>query len=149
MTLLFSAEQYQASAEAYLRGIERRVQAGLDPAVASVGSVFVRRWDTAVAQHVPAELWDRLGIAEATLAYRAPLTINTMPDATLLAYADHGPLGDPMATDGGDAEHTLADFATAGVDQQALAEQLQREGGESFERSGTACLPALRPNTNS
>ena len=189
VTLLFSPEQYQASAEAYLRGVERRVQAGLDPSIPSVGSVFVSRWDTAVADRVPAELRDRLGIAEAALAYRAyrelldsprwgrlanegarpqrllwaststknpdapdvlyinalaaPLTINTMPEKTLLAYADHGQLGDPMVTDGGDAEHTLAEFATAGVDHQALAEQLQRDGAESFKKSWHSLLASI------
>ena len=71
VTLLFSAGQYQAAAEAYLRGVERRIQAGRNPAVASVASLFVSRWDTAVAGRVPGELRDRLGIAVARQAYRA------------------------------------------------------------------------------
>ncbi|MEO8557273.1 MAG: transaldolase family protein [Actinomycetota bacterium] len=165
------------------------MQAGLDPAVASVGSVFVSRWDTAVAGRVPAELRDRLGIAEAALAYRAyrelldsprwgrlanegarpqrllwaststknpdapdllyvsalaaPFTINTMPEKTLHAFADHGHVGDLMAADGGDAEHTLAEFATVGVDSQALAEQLQRDGAESFDKSWHSLLDSI------
>ena len=63
VTLLFSREQYLAAAEAYLRGIERRIAAGLDPRVASVASLFVSRWDKAVSDKVPAELRNRLGIA--------------------------------------------------------------------------------------
>ena len=136
VTLLFSAGQYQAAAEAYLRGVERRIQAGRNPAVASVASLFVSRWDTAVAGRVPGELRDRLGIAVARQAYRAyralldsprwlrlanegaraqrllwastsvkdpaapdvlyvdalaaPFTVDTMPDHTLEAFADHG-----------------------------------------------------------
>lgn len=189
VTLLFSAEQYLAAADAYLRGIERRVEAGLDPAVSSVGSVFVSRWDTAVANRVPPELRDRLGIAEAKSAYRAyrelldsprwgrlanegarpqrllwaststkdpdasdllyvnalaaPFTINTMPEATLTALADHGQLGPLMEPDGGDAVETLTDFAAAGVDCQALATQLQVEGAETFDRSWRSLLASI------
>jgi len=189
VTLLFSAEQYQAAAEAYLRGLERRVQAGLNPAVASVGSVFVSRWDKAVTDRVPAELHDRLGIAEAARAYRAyrelldsprwgrlanegarpqrllwaststknpeapdvlyvsalaaPFTINTMPAATLLAFADHGQVGTLMAIDGGDAEQTLTAFSEAGVDHHALATELQAEGAQSFDRSWQNLLVSI------
>ncbi|MDQ2847150.1 MAG: transaldolase, partial [Actinomycetota bacterium] len=189
VTLLFSAEQYQASAEAYLRGIERRVRAGLDPAIGSVGSVFVSRWDTAVADRVPAELRDRLGIAEAGLAYRAyrelldsprwgrlanegarpqrllwaststknpqasdllyvnalaaPFTINTMPENTLLGYADHGELGPLMAAGGGDAEHTLAAFDRADIDHQGVAGQLQRDGAATFDASWQSLLASI------
>ncbi len=181
VTLLFSAEQYQATAEAYLRGLERRVEAGLDPAVPSVASVFVSRWDKAVADKVPGELRDRLGIAVAKQAYRAyrellnsprwghlenegarvqrllwaststkdpgardilyvaalaaPFTINTTPDETLLAFADHGEVGEVLPADGGDAEEVLADFARAGIDRTALADQLQKQGTESFVKS--------------
>jgi len=181
VTLLFSREQYIASAEAYLRGIERRIAAGLDPRVESVASVFVSRWDKAVADKVPAELRNRLGIAIGQRTYRAyrellasdrvgkivaagahpqrllwastgtkdpnasdtlyidalaaPDTINTMPEKTLHAFADHGVVGKVMATDGGDAEATLAQFANAGIDIDALALQLQREGAASFVKS--------------
>jgi transaldolase len=181
VTLLFSAEQYQATAEAYLRGLERRVEAGLDPAVPSVASVFVSRWDKAVADKVPGELRNRLGIAVAKQAYRAyrellnsprwghlenegarvqrllwaststkdpgapdilyvaalaaPFTINTTPDETLLAFADHGEVGEVLSADGGDAEEVLADFARAGIDRTALADQLQKQGTESFVKS--------------
>src|SRR6202021_2547705 len=146
VTLLFSREQYLAAAEAYLRGVERRIEAGLNPAVASVASLFVSRWDVATAGKVPAELTNRLGIAVAQRTYKAyvefltsprflraasagarpqrllwastgtkdpkasdvlyvkalasPLTVNTMPENTLKALADHGELGDVMATDG-------------------------------------------------
>jgi len=189
VTLLFSADQYQAAADAYLRGVERRVKAGLDPAVSSVASVFVSRWDTAVADRVPGELRDRLGIAAAGRAYRAyrelldsprwerlanegarpqrllwaststknpdapdvlyvtalaaPFTINTMPEATLAAFADHGQVGEMMAVDGGDAEETLAAFGEAGVDHDALAAQLQREGAESFDQSWKNLLASI------
>ncbi len=71
VTLLFSAEQYLAAADAYLQGVERRLAAGLDPAVPSVASVFLSRWDVAVARQVPAELTDRLGLAIAQATYRA------------------------------------------------------------------------------
>jgi len=189
VTLLFSAEQYQAAAEAYLRGIERRVKAGQNPAVASVGSVFVSRWDKAVADRVPDELRDRLGIAVAARAYKtyrelldstrwgrlanegarpqrllwaststknpdaldvlyvtalaAPFTINTMPDATLAAFADHGHVGTLMAADGGDSEATLAAFTKAGIDHQALAGQLQQEGADSFDKSWRSLMASI------
>jgi transaldolase len=71
VTLLFSREQYLAAAAAYLRGIERRIAEGLNPAVGSVASVFISRWDVAVAQKVPAPLLNRLGIAIAQRTYRA------------------------------------------------------------------------------
>jgi transaldolase len=181
VTLLFSREQYVAAAEAYLRGVERRIAAGLNPAVASVASVFVSRWDVAVAGKVPAELINRLGIAVAQRTYSAyrellassrfqraanagarvqrllwastgtkdpkasdslyvkalaaPLTVNTMPEGTLKAFADHGEIADTLAPDGGDCEAVLADFAKAGVDIDRLAKQLQDEGASSFVKS--------------
>jgi transaldolase len=181
VTLLFSAGQYQAAAEAYLRGVERRIQAGRNPAVASVASLFVSRWDTAVAGRVPGELHDRLGIAVARQAYRAyralldsprwlrlanegaraqrllwastsvkdpaapdvlyvdalaaPFTVDTMPDHTLEAFADHGIVGDLLPADGGDADQVIAAFAQAGIDAAALAGELQRQGAEAFMAS--------------
>ena len=181
VTLLFSREQYRAAAEAYLRGIERRIAAGLDPRVRSVASLFVSRWDNAVIDKVPAELRNRLGIAIGARTYRAyrellasprwrklaaigarsqrllwastgtkdptasdtlyiealaaPDTINTMPEKTLLAYAEHGELKGMMAEDGGDAEAVLTRFALAGIDVDALATQLQRDGAQSFVKS--------------
>jgi transaldolase len=189
VTLLFSAEQYQAAAEAYLRGVERRVQDGLNPAVASVASLFISRWDKAVAGQVPEELRDRLGIAVAKQAYRAyrelldsprwlrlanegarpqrllwastsvkdpeapdvlyvaalaaPFTINTMPDQTLEAFADHGKVDGFLPADGGDAEEVLAAFAKAGVDAGSLAAELQREGAESFAASWKGLLARI------
>jgi transaldolase len=71
VTLLFSADHYRAAADAYLAGVERRVAEGLDPAIGSVGSVFMSRWDTAVAQQVPADLVDQLGLAVGLDVYRA------------------------------------------------------------------------------
>ena len=181
VTLLFSREQYLAAAEAYLRGIERRIEAGRDPHVASVASLFVSRWDRAVAARVPEALRNRLGIAVGARTYRAyrellasprwsrlaaagalpqrllwastgtkdpaapdtlyvealaaPDTIDTMPEKTLRAVADHGRLRGVLAADGGDAEDVLAEFARAGVDVDALAADLQREGAASFVKS--------------
>jgi transaldolase len=181
VTLLFSREQYLAAAEAYLRGVERRIDAGLNPAVASVASLFISRWDVAVSGKVPAELTNRLGIAIAQRTYRAydellasarfqraansgaraqrllwastgtkdpkasdilyvkalaaPFTVNTMPDGTLKAFADHGEVGEVLRPDGGECEKTLADFAKAGIDIDALASRLQKEGAESFVKS--------------
>src|SRR5580700_6082015 len=71
VTLLFSTAQYIAAAEAYMRGIERRIAAGQDPKVGSVASLFISRWDVAVKDKVPAALRNRLGIAIAKQAYRA------------------------------------------------------------------------------
>ncbi len=181
VTLLFSREHYLAAAEAYMRGIERRIAAGLDPAVASVASLFVSRWDVAVNDKVPKALRNRLGIAIAKRTYKAyrellaskrwqklagagarpqrllwastgtkdptasdtlyveglaaPDTVNTMPEKTLLAFAEHGELKGDLPDDGGDAEATLAAFARAGVDDGALAATLQREGAQSFAKS--------------
>ncbi|MFZ4878228.1 transaldolase [Janthinobacterium sp. Mn2066] len=189
VTLLFSCAQYQAAAEAYLRGVERRLEAGLDPAIACVASLFVSRWDAAVADKVPAELRNRLGIAVARRTYRAyrellasprwrylaelearpqrllwastgtkdknasdvlylqalaaPNTINTIPEKTLLAFADHGVVSGSMPADGGDAEQTLAAFEAAGIDLEALAQQLQDEGAEAFATSWHALLTVL------
>ena len=181
VTLLFSREQYLAAAEAYLRGIERRIAAGLEPQVSSVASIFVSRWDVAVKDRVPPALRNRLGIAIARRAYKAyvellasprwltlaaagageqrllwastgtkdpqapdtlyiealaaPNTINTIPEKTLLAFAEHGELKSRMPMDGGDAEEVLAQFGRAGIDDAALAAQLQREGAEAFDKS--------------
>jgi transaldolase len=189
VTLLFSREQYLAAAAAYQRGIQRRIEIGLDPEVVSVASLFVSRWDKAVQDRVPAELRNRLGIAIAGRTYRAyrelldshrseclasagarhqrllwastgtkdpqasdvlyiealaaPDTINTMPDATLLSFADHGEICGVMAEDGGDAETVLAEFERAGIDVAALAEQLQREGAEAFVKSWNELLDRI------
>jgi transaldolase len=186
VTLLFSRDQYLASAEAYLRGIERRIAAGLEPRVASAASLFVSRWDKAVSDNVPAELRNRLGIAIAARSYRAyrellasprwrqlaaagarpqrllwastgtkdpkapdtlyvealaaPDTIATIPGKTLRAFAEHGKLRGAMAVDGGDAEAVLARFADAGIDVDALAIQLQRDGAQAFVKSWKALL---------
>jgi transaldolase len=178
VTLLFSADQYRAAAGAYLDGIERRVSQGHDPVVGSVASVFMSRWDVAVAGQVPAELKDKLALAVGLDTYRAyrqlldseraqrlensgarmqrllwaststkdpgapdtlyvhglsaPFTINTMPDKTLMAFADHGEVGPPMPADGGDGDAVLARFTDAGVDLGALAAKLQSDGAKSF-----------------
>jgi transaldolase len=181
VTLLFSREQYLAAADAFLRGIARRVTAGLSPEVGSVASVFISRWDAAVKSQVPEALRNQLGIAIAKRTYKAyralldsprwqrlfnagarpqrllwastgtkdpgasdvlyiralaaPFTVNTMPEGTLKALADHGALDELLPADGGDCEEVLARFARAGVDVDALASQLQDEGAKSFVNS--------------
>jgi transaldolase len=202
VTLLFSAAQYLAAADAYLTGVERRVADGLDPAVGSVASVFMSRWDTAVAKQVPADLADKLALAVGLDIYRAyrqlmssdrfqrlenagarmqrllwaststkdpaapdtlyvqglaaPFTVNTMPDATLEAFFDHGEVGDPLPADGGDADIMLGRFAKAGVDLGDVAAELQRDGATSFvdawnelmdriEAQTSAVTPTIRP----
>src|SRR5215475_8725664 len=79
VTLLFSREQYLAAAEAFLRGVERRIDAGLNPSVGSVASVFVSRWDTSVASKAPEALRNRLGIAAAARTYQAYRTLLDSP----------------------------------------------------------------------
>ena len=189
VTLLFSSAHYVAAADAYMRGIERRIAAGLDPKVRSVASIFVSRWDKAVMGKVPKDLQDRLGIAIAKRTYKAyrellasprwrkavrsgaepqrllwastgtkdpkasdvlyikalaaPDTINTIPEKTLLAFADHGELGEVLPEDGGDAEKVIAAFAKAGVDDEQLAADLQREGAASFVASWTDLLSCI------
>jgi transaldolase len=181
VTLLFSDTQYFAAADAFLRGIERRLAAGLDPQIDSVASVFISRWDSAVAPTAPPELRNQLGIAMAKRTYKtyrsllasprwqriynsgarpqrllwastgtkdpkasdvlyvktlaAPFTVNTMPEGTLKALADHGAIGDLITADGGDSDKVLAQFPGAGIDVDALASQLQAEGAKSFVSS--------------
>jgi transaldolase len=189
VTLLFSRRQYLAAAEAYLRGIERRIAAGRDPGVRSVASLFVSRWDVAAAEMVPPELRNRLGIAVATETYAAygdllaserwqrlhdagaypqrllwastgtkdpaasdvlyvealaaDLTINTMPDTTLLAFADHGHVRGLLRNDGGDVDETLARFTQAGIDLDTLALRLQQEGAAAFRASWAKLLDCI------
>jgi transaldolase len=189
VTLLFSVEQYRASAEAWLRGVERRIEANLNPDVPSVASIFLSRWDVAVASKVPAALTNKLGLAIGHQAYRAysqllqssrwrrvlnagarpqrllfastgtkdpkaadtlyiqglvaPLTINTMPENTLKAFADHGELGPELSADAGDAEKTLGEFRKAGVDLAALALKLQEDGAASFVASWNNLLGVI------
>ena len=181
VTLLFSREQYLAAAEAFLRGVERRIDAGLKPGVGSVASLFISRWDSAVGGKVPDSLRNQLGIAIAKRTYKAyqgllasprwqrafnagarpqrllwastgtkdpkasdtlyikalasPYTVNTMPEGTLKALADHGELGATLPADGGDCEEVIAAFTKAGIDVDALASQLQVEGAKSFVAS--------------
>ena len=181
VTLLFSDDQYLAAAEAFMRGVERRIDAGLKPDVGSVASIFVSRWDVAVSGKVPDALHNQLGIAVAKRTYKAylgllssqrwmraynagtrpqrllwastgtkdpkasdllyinalaaPFTVNTMPEGTLKALADHGVVGAAMPTDGGDGQEVLARFDAAKIDVQALAARLQDEGAKAFVNS--------------
>ena len=189
VTLLFSREQYLAAAEAFVRGIERRIDAGLRANVGSVASVFISRWDAAVKDRVPAELRNRLGIAIASRTYKAarelltssrwvrlysagawpqrllwastgvkdpqaspalyvkdlaaPFTIDTMPEGTLRAIAEETEINSTMAADGGDCEEVLAEFASSGIDIDALAERLQDEGTEAFAKSWESLMAVI------
>ena len=195
VTLLFCREQYLAAAEAYLRGVERRIDAGLDPNVGSVASVFISRWDVAVAGRVPDALCDKLGIAIANRTYKAardllglprwqraynagvrpqrllwastgtkdpkasdvlyvkslaaPMTVNTMPEKTLLALADHGAIDTIMSADGGDCEAVLEQFIQAGIDVDALAIQLQEEGAAGFVASWNELMEVIASKSGS
>jgi len=189
VTLLFSREHYVAAAEAYLRGVERRIDAGLRPEVGSVASLFISRWDAAVMGKVPEALNDQLGVAIGKRTYKAycdliasprwrrvfnagarpqrllfastgtkdpkasdvlyikelaaPLTVNTMPEGTLKAFANHGELGAAVPADGGNCETVLAQFAEAGVDCDALATKLQDEGATSFVKSWNELMAVI------
>ncbi|MGY1457554.1 transaldolase [Luteimonas sp. A534] len=195
VTLLFSMQQYVAAADAYMRGIERRIEAGLDPVVGSVASLFISRWDRASAEQLPEELHNRLGIAVGQQTYRAyrdllasdrweklaaagarpqrllwastgtkdpkasdtlyvealaaPDTINTVPEKTLHAFADHGKVRGALADDGGDFATTLAKIAAAGVDIDALAAQLQRDGADAFVKSWNQLLQRIADKARS
>jgi transaldolase len=190
VTLLFSPAQYQAAAEAYLRGIERRIAAGLNPNVGSVASLFVSRWDVAVADTVPSELRNQLGIAIARETYEsyrglldsprsqrilnagaraqrllfastgtkdpqasdtlyvqalaAPFTVNTMPEATLKALADHGTVSETLHSH---AEDELVRFAGAGIDTRGMGLRLQNEGAASFIKSWKELLQCIADKT--
>ncbi len=189
VTLLFDTEQHLAAAGAYMKGIERRIEAGLDPEVASVASIFMSRWDVAVSERVPGELENRLGLAVGQRAYRgyrellesqrvqrlmnegarpqrllwastgtkdpeasdvlyiegfaSPFTVNTMPEPTLHAFADHGRVGQLLPADGGECEETLAQFESAGIEVDALAARLQEEGKQAFNKSWEDLLDSL------
>ena len=189
VTLLFSREQYLAAAEAYMKGIERRLNDGKSPLVESVASLFVSRWDTGAKDMVSDQLQNKLGIAIAMRTYKAyrdllaserwkrlaaagahpqrllwastgtkdpkapetlyvealaaPDTVNTMPEKTLEAFARDGHVGDPMPVDGGYAEQTLDEIRREGVDIDALAAKLQKEGGDSFAKSWHSLIGGL------
>lgn len=189
VTLLFSTDQYKLAAEAYMKGLERRVEAGLSADVRSVASLFISRWDVAANKTLPAELHNTLGMAvskQAYAAYRdilesdrfqrlenvgarpqrllfastgtkdkaasdtmyiaglaAPNTVNTMPEETLLAFADHGKPTTALPRDGGDAQAVLEKHLKAGIDLTALSTQLQSEGAKGFVKSWNELLGAI------
>lgn len=189
VTLLFSREHYLAAAEAFLRGIERRMDAGLNPNVDSVASLFISRWDAAITARVPETMRNKLGIAIAMRTYKAargllgsprwqriynagarpqrllwastgtkdpaasdvlyikalaaPFTVNTMPEGTLKALAEHGELGTILPADGGDCEEVLTEFAKAGINVDALAADLQDQGAKSFVKSWTDLMAVI------
>jgi transaldolase len=189
VTLLFSPVQYLATAEAYLKGIERRIAAGLPPDVGSVASVFISRWDGAVMGKVPEVLNDKLGIAVAKVLYKnyrdlldsprwqrafnagarpqrllfastgtkdpkasdvlyikelaAPHTVNTMPEKTLHAFAEHGEVNETLPLDGGDSAAVLAQFAALGFEVETLAAKLQSDGAASFVTSWNELMAVI------
>jgi transaldolase len=189
VTLLFSTAQYLAVADAYMRALERRLAAGLQPDVSSVASVFVSRWDKAVADKVPETLRNKLGIASAHQTYQAywdlmnsqrwrslesegarpqrllwastatkdpkapmdlyvsalaaPNTVNTMPEKTLLAYAKDGVQNGGIFSSGVDSAGVISDISKLGVDIDALAVQLQDEGGKSFVKSWKSLMDRI------
>ena len=189
VTLLFSREQYVAAAEAFLRGIERRIAAGLKPESAPwlrcSSAAGTPRWRarcrsrcaTSLASPSPSAptkptatcltrpagsafsmparvpqrlLWASTGTKDPKAsdvlyikALAAPFTVNTMPEGTLKALADHGELGAIMPADGGDCEEVLAQFAKAGIDVDALAAQLQDEGAKSFVKSWNELMAVI------
>jgi transaldolase len=189
VTLLFSREHYLASAEAYMRGIERRIEKGLNPVVGSVASLFISRWDVAANKQLPENLHNKLGIAVGQITYRAyrdvldsprwkklaaagalpqrllwastgtkdpkasdtmyvtafaaPNTVDTLPDKTIKAFADHGKLEGAMDRHGGEGDATIAAIEKAGVDVTALAKQLQKEGADAFVKSWKQLLQRI------
>ena len=189
VTLLFSDVQYLQSAEAYLRALERRLDAGEDLGVPSVASVFVSRWDKAADPMLPAHLHGTLGLAMAKKAYAcyrrllsgerwaalaaagalpqrllwastsvkdpglpdsyyvanlvAPGTVDTVPQKTLLAFADHGSVEALLEADAEAAEAQVAAAATEGVDADALAGSLQRQGARAFSADWAGVLDAI------
>jgi len=194
VTLLFSPAQYAATAEAYLKGIERRIAAGLPAQVGSVASVFISRWDTAVMGKVPEPLNDKLGIAIGKSIYKtyrevlasprwqrafnsgarpqrllfastgtkdpkasdvlyikelaAPLTVNTMPEKTLKAFAEHGEVTGILPPDAGDSDAVLTQFAAVGVEVESLARTLQDEGAASFIKSWNELMAVIESKSS-
>jgi transaldolase len=190
VTLLFSTEQYLASAEAWLRGVERRIEAGLNPDIRSVASVFVSRWDREAAAKAPEGFHNKLALAESMLTYQAyleflqsprvlrvmnfgvkpqrllwastgtkdntlsashyvdtlvtPYTVNTIPESTLLAFADKGKVASALPTDGGDAQAVVAAFKAAGVDDHELATKLQVDGAAAFVKAWESLLAGIQ-----
>jgi transaldolase len=193
VTLLFSDSHYLRTADAYIRALQRRRDAGLDPAVPSVASMFISRWDSAADPLLPPALHGVLGLAMAQKAYSshlqllsdkrwqelakagarpqrllwaststknpdlpdtyylgrlaAPSTIDTVPEKTLLAFADHGTLNDRLEPDYAAAERSISAVADAGVDADALAERLQRHGAGAFSADWAALLTAIEEKT--
>jgi transaldolase len=190
VTLLMSTDQTMAAADAYMKGIERRIEAGLDPDVPSVLSLFISRWDVAVHDDVSDDMKNTLGIAVGKATYKAwmemresdrwkgladkgarlqrllfastgtkdpeaadtlyieafaaPDTINTMPDKTLNAFADHGEVGDPLPADGGDCKEVFDAHREQGIDTDELALRLQKEGAEAFVKSWNELLETIK-----
>lgn len=189
VTLLFSKQQYMAAAEAYMRGIERRIAEGMSPHIGCVASLFISRWDVAIKDIVATDLQNKLGIAIAQDCYQAyrelikstrwqsliekgaqgqrllwastgtkdpeapdtlyidalaaPYTINTIPEKTLHAFAEHGQVSSVLEPAAANVELVLAAFSKAGLDLDSMGDQLQQEGAESFSKSWLALLDCI------
>lgn len=194
VTLLFSRSHYQGAAEAYLRGLERRVEAGLDPHVPSVASLFISRWDGHTASLLPPEFANRIGIAIAHRTYKvyrellaserwqrlaragatpqrllwastgtkdpalpqgyyvtalaASETVNTIPEKTLLAFAEHGEVGGVLTEDTSESDRVIERARETGVDGDALAAKLQSEGRDLFVESWNGLLQCVDAKRN-
>ncbi|HWC11407.1 MAG TPA: bifunctional transaldolase/phosoglucose isomerase [Acidimicrobiales bacterium] len=181
VTLLFSVEHYRAAAEAWMRGLERRAEAGDALTVSSVASVYVSRWDSSLDPGLRDDLRGRTGVATAHVVYAAycellkgerwrklaragartqrvlwastgtkdphlpdtyyvtalaaPGTVNTVPEATLLAFADEGEVGELLTPEADEAEAALAEVADAGIDLDGVAATLQERGVKILARA--------------
>lgn len=193
VTLLFSPVHYVATVDAYLAAIERRLDSGLSPDVASVASVFVSRWDAAVDADLPEDVQGKLGLAmmqeilatyQDTLAtprfarleeagaspqrvlwastgtknpslpdtyylgrLAAPGTVDTVPEQTLLAYADHGVTCDLMKPDHAEARRCIESIHSAGVDIEQLGIRLQADGAAAFAGAWSELIESIRNRT--
>lgn len=190
ITLLFSADQYINAAKAWLKGVEARAEKGLNPDVKSVASIFVSRWDKAVADKVSKALRNNVGIAVMQKTYVAylkflqsapvqklmnqgvfpqrllwastgtkdpkasdilyvkeliaPYTINTMPEKTLHAFADHGEADKVMSRSDAAAETIFQKMMACSINHLVLAEQLQSEGAEAFTQSWNHLMETIK-----
>ena len=189
VTLLYSTDQYRACADAYMKGLERRVAEGKSADVRSVASLFISRWDASVTDKVPAEIKNTLGIAVGRQCYKAyrdvlesdrfqrlenlgaraqrllfastgtkdknasdtlyiaglaaPNTVNTMPEGTLLAFADHGTTASALPRDGGDFDTVMKAHVKAGIDLTELSHKLQADGAKGFVASWHELMAAI------
>jgi transaldolase len=190
VTLLFDTAHYLAAAEAYLRGLERRVAAGKAPDTSGVASLFISRWDATLDAKLPPALRNRVGLAIGADAYAAyvelhssarwlalqakgarpqrllyastgtkdpklpaslyveglasPITVNTVPEATLQAFHAGGRVTAVLPPDGGPLRAALAEARSAGIDLPGTAAALQEQGAKAFVQSWNDLLKDIR-----